>query len=320
MKVLVTTHPFGDPNDLPRRLLEDYEVIYNDTGRKLKRAELLDRLNEFSPDIIIAGTENYDNALLDLVPNLKLISRVGIGLDSVPVQECRQRGIEVAYTPDAPSNAVAELTIGQMLNCLRKLNHISNDLKGRGWNRYIGREIRDCDIGIFGCGRIGTMVVEKLSGLKPRRIFVNDIDVEKSKGLPRSEPETKMQILSSCDIVSLHIPYNKSNEYFIGKNEFRLLKKDAILINTSRGGLVDERELFEWLDRNPMAMSVLDVFEEEPYKGPLCDLSNVYLTPHLGSCSTRSRFNMEMGAVEAVMNYVSGSPVGNLAPNNEGIA
>ncbi len=314
MKVMVTTFPFGEPNSLPIKLLGDHEVFYNDVGRKYNRKELEERIKSFQPEIIIAGTELYDEDLLDMFENLKLISRVGIGLDSVPVGKCRARGVEVSYTPDAPSNAVAELTVAQMMSSLRRTNQISEDLKSGGWTRYIGRELRDCDVGLFGCGRIGSLVVEKLNGLKPRRIFVNDVEKDRMKGLMRCEPETKMQILSSCDIISIHIPFNERNENFIGKREFRLLKSDAVLINTARGGIVDEDALYDWLKANPSAMAVMDVFSEEPYKGKLKSLENIYLTPHLGSCSTKSRFNMEMGAVEAVLNFIDDEPIECLAP------
>lgn len=311
MKIIVTTNPFGYPNSSPRDFLSEYNVSYNETGRKYSKEEHIEVLKNTNPDIIIAGTENYDSEILDLCPNLKMISRVGIGLDSVDLEECSKRNIIVCYTPDAPSNAVAELTVGLMLSSLRKTILVNNNLKLGKWKRYIGREIRSCDIGIIGFGRIGKLVSEKLKGMKPRRIFINDIIPEKCKDIERCEFETKLQILCNCDIVTLHIPYNEKNKDFITKKELSLMKKDAILINTSRGGIVNEQDLSDYLNIYKDFTACVDVFEEEPYVGPLINHSQTILTPHLGSCSKKSRFDMEIGAASEVVNYINNKPLEN---------
>jgi D-3-phosphoglycerate dehydrogenase / 2-oxoglutarate reductase len=311
MKVIITTHPFGIPNHSPiNALLEQfkYECIgFNKVKQKYSKEQHIEILKKEQPDIIIAGTEKYNKDVLDLVPNLKMISRVGIGLDSVDLKECKNRGIVVTYTPDAPSNAVAELTIGQMYNCLRNIQY-----SNKTWHRYIGKELRDCNIGIFGVGRVGKLVIEKLQNLKPRRIFINDINRKLCKNIQRCEYASKPQLLSNSDIITIHIPliepginptYN--NHDFITSHDLSIMKHDAIIINTSRGGVINENDLYKWLIKCPNAKSAIDVYETEPYKGPLLDLQNAFLTPHLGSCSEKSRFDMEMGAVEEVLNFVN---------------
>jgi D-3-phosphoglycerate dehydrogenase len=308
---MVTTHPFGSANDLPIKHLEDHDVHYNDVGRKYKIEEVVERLKEFQPEILIAGTEKYDSEMLDMLPDLKMISRVGIGLDSVPIEECKRRGIVVSYTPDAPSNSVAELTICQMINMLRQVQNVDRNMREKKWTRRIGKEIRDCNVGVIGCGRIGKLVVDKLEGFKPRRILVNDIVHDKAKGLPRSEYATKMQILSSCDIITLHIPYNDDNENYMSKAEFEILKKDVKIVNMSRGGVVDEDCLYDFLRDNPDSAAAVDTFIEEPYEGKLSELDNAYLTPHLGSCSTRSRIDMELGAAEQATNFINSKKIVN---------
>jgi D-3-phosphoglycerate dehydrogenase len=315
MLILVTTDPFGKSCDVPRRQLEtiQHEVEYNTHGRRLTRDELIEYLKEHQPDIIIAGTEKYDSEILDIVPDLLMISRVGIGLDNIDLDECKKRKIIVTNTPDAPSNAVAELTICQMLNALRRVQITDKQIRQKTWDRFIGRDLRDCDIGIFGCGRIGRMVIEKLQGLKPRRIFANDIISERMHDLPRTEPSTKMQILAYCDVICVHIPYNEDNHHFISEREFALMDKQAVLINNSRGGIVDEKALVGWLESNPMASAAIDTFEEEPYiNEDLSKITNTYLTPHLGSCTEKSRFDMEVGATEEVLNFLQNKPFNNL--------
>ena len=309
--ILVTTYPFGSPNDTPLRQLEGQNVYFNGTGREYTRDELVARLEEDNPTIIIAGTEKYTPEVLKHAPRLRMISRVGVGLDSVDLDECKRLGITVCYTPLAPSNAVAELTVAEMIFALRRVRNVDEDLRNGTWNRHIGLEIRSCDVGIIGFGRIGRLVAQKLSGLKPRRIFVNDIDPSKCQNAERCELESKLQIICNCDVITLHIPYSKANHHFIDFPEFRLMKPTAVLINTSRGGVVNETALRDWLQDNPTAYACVDVYASEPYTGALLGERNTILTPHLGSCSTKSRFDMEVGATEEALNFINGKPFNN---------
>lgn len=311
IRIMVTTHPYGSINDAPIKQLHGLNVHYNDVDRRYKRDELIEKIKKIRPTIIIAGTEKYDKEILDLMSDLKLIARVGIGLDNVPLDECKKRGIIVTYTPDAPSNAVAELTICQMFNLLRRVQYAHYDILNKKWNRYIGRELRDCNVGIIGCGRIGELIIQKLQGLKPRRVFINDLIHEKAMNQPRSEYATKFQILTNCDVITIHIPHNEDNHDFIAKDEFDVMKKDVKFINTSRGGIINEKDLYDFLKQNKEAAAAIDTFDDEPYYDKLCELDNVFLTPHLGSCTIKSRFDMEVGAAEEVINYLHNLPFNN---------
>ena len=307
-RIIVTTFPFGDPDPKPLDQLEGFDVTYNEVGRKYSPEEHHAVLKVRNPHIIIAGTEKYTAEVLDLCPALRMISRVGIGVDSVDLDECEKRGIIVCNTPDAPSNAVAELTVCQMINALRRVSIVDSIIRNDGWERFIGRELRDCDVGIIGFGRIGTLVAQKMWGLKPRRVFINDIVQEKCKDIQRCEYATKSQIMYHCDIITLHIPYNSENHHFISEDDLRLMKDGVVLINTSRGGIVDENALYNWLKRKPNATAAVDTFVKEPYKDLLIELPNCLLTPHLGSCTRKSRFGMEVGATEEAMNFLRGKP------------
>ena len=307
--IVVTTSPYGSKNSDPRELLEhlcldnNMKVSYNETGRKYSREELLLVLQNKRPEIIVAGTEKYDVSILDTCPNLRMISRVGIGLDSVDLDECKKRGICVTYTPDAPTNAVAELTIGQIISLLRKTWIVDSEMRSGNWDRFIGREISNCTIGIIGAGRIGSEVIKKLSSLCPKRMLYTDTDPSREI-FPEYEWSSKDRILEECDVISLHIPLTKHNVKYIGTKELSILKKDACILNTSRGGIIDEEALYMWLSENNDASASIDVFEKEPYDGVLLSLSNVLATPHLGSCSKKSRLAMELDAAKSVDNYL----------------
>ncbi|MFH0779314.1 MAG: NAD(P)-dependent oxidoreductase [Parcubacteria group bacterium] len=308
MKILVTIHPFGISREETQKSLQGFDVIYNEKGRKYTGDELKDILQKINPDIIIAGTEKYSADILDLCPNLKMISRAGVGVDAIDLMECHKRKIIVTYTPDVASHAVAELTIGQMLNCLRFVQKASGQ-----WQRLIGKSIKDCVVGVFGYGRIGKEVVKKLQSLEPQKILINDINNLTLLDLPQANLATKEEIIRNSDIITFHIPliepalfpaYNNQN--FFAAEELLKLKSDSIIINTSRGGIINESDLFDWLSCHPEGRAAVDVFCEEPYAGALRNLDNAYLTPHIGSCTEKCRYDMEVGAVKEVLAFTGG--------------
>ena len=175
-KVLITTVPFADKNCLPLDLLKksNIEYLINPLNKKLTENELVEMISDF--DVIIAGTELITKKVMDAATNLKMISRVGIGLDSVNLLEAEKRGIVVSYTPDAPAPAVAELTIGLMLTLLRSVQLSNMEMHIGKWHRFFGRRLSKVVIGIIGIGRIGTGVLQHLQGFGSLKILVNDIN------------------------------------------------------------------------------------------------------------------------------------------------
>jgi len=307
-KILVTTSPFGKTSERPKALLQSHDVVYNDMERKHTQDELCKILSSVNPDYIIAGTEKYDRNTLCSCKNLKMISRVGIGVDGIDFDCCKERGIVVSNTPDAPSNAVAELTILQMLNMLRKVQNVSTALsKQDKWNRYIGRELRSCVVGVVGMGRIGKLVVDKMSSLSRNKILINDIDPNTLYENIQVAPATIYKIFDECDIITIHIPLNDgkiNNKGFICKHELGMMKPDVRLLNMSRGGIINEDDLYNWLKENKKACAAIDCFENEVYRGKLTKLGNAYLTPHLGSCTVDSRNAMETEASQNVIDHI----------------
>ncbi len=317
MKVIITTVPFGVISPRPFDLLKEgvSEFSINPFNRKLRPEEVAGVIGD--ADIVIAGTEPITSEVMDLCPNLKSICRVGIGLDSVDLLAARARGIDVSYTPDAPSPAVAELTLGLMIDLLRGISKADRDIRTGTWLRTAGRRLSESCIGIIGCGRIGGQVIEHIRGGFPSaRILANDI-VDVLNLNNSVEWVSKEQIYRECDIISLHVPLTPETKNLISAEEFQKFKTGALLLNTARGGIVNEHELVNALRNGSLQAAAIDAFEEEPYTGKLRDIGNVVLTCHLGSMTQDCRAQMEIEATEEAVRFHQGAPFINPVPEAE---
>lgn len=318
LNVLITTVPFADKNSLPLELLKGVgaNFVINPIGRKLKEEELAELIGDF--DILIAGTEPITAFVLSKASKLKLISRVGIGLDNVDLLEAQKRGILVSYTPDAPAPAVAELTIGLMLSLLRNI-HLANKQMHEGeWNRYFGRRIPEITIGIIGVGRIGGRVLRRLSAFGTPRILVNDLTPNRNVAEKlKLEWVDKETIFKEADLISLHLPLTSQTKNLIRKDQLFSMKKDALIINTSRGGIINENDLFEVLENGHLEGAAIDVFEREPYSGDLAKIERCILTSHMGSMSIDCRIKMEIEATEEAVRFILKTPLKALVPISE---
>ncbi|MBF0188809.1 MAG: lactate dehydrogenase [Magnetococcales bacterium] len=318
MKALITTVPFGDRNRQPLDALKHAGVEYliNPLGKKLKAPELADMVSDF--DVIIAGTEPITDEVMAKGSNLKMISRVGIGLDSVDLMAAERRGITVSYTPDAPAPAVAELTIGLMISLLRSVQVSNLHMHHRRWHRYFGRRIATSTIGIIGTGRIGKGVIRHLSGFNCQRILVNDLHTKHDLGNnPVLEWCDKETIYKQADIITLHVPLTAKTKNMVRREHLELMSSHAILINTARGGIINEQDLFDMLNRGHLGGASIDVFQDEPYTGPLCDVDRCLLTAHMGSMSEDCRTRMEIEATDEAIRFLKNEPLQGVVPEDE---
>jgi D-3-phosphoglycerate dehydrogenase len=317
-KVLITTVPFGEKNRLPIEQLKAAGIDYviNPLGRKLKEDELAELVSDF--DALIAGTESITEKVMARAKCLKLISRVGIGLDSVDLVAAERHGIKVSYTPDAPAPAVAELTLGLMLSLLR-LIHVANAQMHRGeWQRHFGRRISEVTIGIIGAGRIGARVLRLVSALGCQRILVNDTRPESCAVSPlKLEWAEKETIYREADVISFHVPLTGQTKNMIRREHLLQMKKDAVLINTARGGIINETDLAAVMMSGHLSGAAVDVFDHEPYTGELALIERCLLTSHMGSMSVDCRTRMEIEATEEVIRFVRGLPLQGLVPAEE---
>ena len=294
-KIAITTTTFGEYDKEPLNLLDmnGFHVKLNPYQRRLKKGEVIELCKDAIG--IIAGTETLDADIMETLTTLKVISRCGTGTDNVALVDADRIGIKVYNTPDAPTSAVAELTVGLMINLLRNISLMEKELRMGQWKKRMGNLLCEKRIGIKGFGRIGKKVAELL---RPFGCEIAYADPFVEDGLLGLQRMSLKDMLCWADLVTIHVGVN---EKLIGEEEFKCMKDGAIIINTSRGGVVDESALYGNLKNGHLAGAALDVFEEEPYSGPLKELGNIILTPHIGSYARDTRVEMEGQAVENLL-------------------
>ena len=316
-KILIATYPFSKSGSKPIELLKEtgWELIFNPYNRRLKGGEVEELIKDV--DAVIAGTEPYP---VDAIKKskLKVISRVGIGLDNVPLKECNELGVKVAYTPDAPSQAVAELTIANIINLARFIHQSDKSVRLSAWNRHLGFLLKELTIGIIGMGRIGKIVTQLLQPFHTK-ILGCDIKPDYEFGEKYNLKWcSKEEILKQANLITLHMPGNRRNYQYIDRNSLALMQTGSYLINTSRGVIVDETALYDALIQKHLAGAALDVFAKEPYEGPLAKLENIIFTAHMGASANESRYLMELGATEDCIRILNGEkPLHNAYEENK---
>jgi len=303
-RILITTYPFGKCGNKPLELLESsgHEVVNNPLNRRLKASEVPELIKDF--DIIIAGTEPYP---IEAIQNskVKAICRVGIGLDNVPLNYCKENGITVSYTPEAPSQGVAELTVANILNLSRMVMKSDRSVREGMWNRYLGFLLEEMTIGLVGLGRIGSKVAKLLQPFNPKILATEIVDKTELLEQFNIELVDKETLFKRSDLISLHIPNNKQNFQYANRESLSWMKTGSLLINTSRGPVVDEDALYDALIQNHLGGAALDVFCSEPYEGKLTKLDNIIFTAHMGASAQKSRYLMELGAAEDCLNFIN---------------
>lgn len=302
--ILVTPSSFGLYDRAPLARLEaaGYRVVLNPHGRRLTEKEARDLVIAHGPVGIIAGVEPLTGAVLKRAAGLKVISRCGIGLDSVDGVAAAELGIEVTNTPEAPVVPTAELTLGLMLTLLRGIHRVDASIRGGGWLRHMGGMLSGKTVGIIGCGRIGSCVAGLLV---PFQCRVLGYDLHRPWAVPQGHAVGLDVLLRESDIVSLHLPYTPGGAPTIHRGSLGTMKRGSFLINAARGGLVDETALLESLESGHLAGAALDAFGEEPYVGPLTALDNVLLTTHIGSYAAEGRVMMEGEAVDHLLGVLA---------------
>ncbi len=305
--IFVTLSSFAEYDDAPLKALQTSGVSLqiHSTGKRITTAELL--ANGQLATVVIAGVEPYDRATLDALPNLRCICRLGVGVDAIDLAAAKTHGVVVTNTPEAPTAAVAELALTMMLALSRNLPRQSAAARAREWKRLECHLIGGRRVGIIGLGRIGRRVAELVRAFGSE-VWGVDLFVDAAWCTNIGvRPSSLDEVIEHCDVISIHAARATEAPLRIGASEMARMKQGAILINLGRGDMVDEHALHAALASGRLFGAGLDVYSEEPYSGPLCELDNVILTPHAATLAVETRTAMERDCVRKALAFVDGS-------------
>lgn len=301
-KILTTPRSYG--KDMPE-LFEQleaagYEVVRNTTGGILDR----DRMKAMIADCagVIVGVDPLDAEILACAPKLRAIAKYGVGVDNIDLDYCRAHGIAVSRTVGANSEAVADYALALMLAVARRVPEIDRKCRCMNWGKITTRDVSHATLGLFGLGAIGRHVAARAQGFGMKIIAYDPYwpeDFAREHHIARAEPD---EIFRTADFISLHLPLTPETEGFVGEREIGLMKRDAVLINTARGGLVDERALFRALKEMRIYGAGLDAFAHEPPEDDgWFELDNVVLGSHCAASTRGATENMGRMATENIL-------------------
>jgi D-3-phosphoglycerate dehydrogenase len=296
--------------DEARQMLLDagFEIRCNETGVRPTADELKELLD--GAFAAVAGTEKYTADVLESAKDLRALIRFGVGTDNLDLEALKAAGVEVGTT--ANYNSVAEFALTLMLGLIKNLPRLDAAARKGQWARFPMREIAGKTVGIVGFGRIGRRVAELLKGFGPTILaydpFVAPELIEKAGALPSGFEE----LLRESDIVTLHLPFTPEVRHLMNAETLALMKDGAYLVNTARGGLVDEAALCEALASGKLAGAAIDVYETEPITAdnPLFKFENAVFSPHVSALSFETNYNGSLICAESIINvYNGGKPV-----------
>ena len=297
-KVVVTSISFGKSTVLREELLQVFpNSVFNESGRRLSGNELIEFMSD--ADAAIVGIETINDSILEHTPELKIISKYGVGLDSIDQESLSRRNVFLGWKGGLNRRSVSELTLCFMLGLCRNIFDSGFKLKKSKWDKNGGYQLSGKVVGIIGCGHIGSDVVKLLSPLNCK-ILVQDIVDKSDFCRKQGASETSLgEVIERSDIISLHVPLTELTRQMVDESFLRRMKSTAFFINTSRGGVVDQEALKNALHQRIVAGAALDVFlEEPPTDEEFLSLPNLMVTPHIGGNASEAIEAMGRSAID----------------------
>ncbi len=308
-KVYVTRQLPSEGMDL---LARDCELDFNPHDRGMTREELIDCVGD-AEGLVTLLSDNIDAEIMDAGPNLKVIANYAVGFNNIDIAAATERGIAVTNTPGVLTETTADLAWALLMATARRIAESDKFMRSgkfRGWAPmlYLGNDIYGKTLGIVGFGRIGRAVARRASGFNMKVLYSSRSRapeaIEKSLNAVFCPLET---LLRESDFVSLHVPLTEQTHHLIGDEEFDIMKKSSILINTARGPVVNEKALVRTLEAEKIAGAGLDVYEQEPgFEPQLAEMDNVVMVPHIGSASVATRTKMSVMVAEDAIDVLKG--------------
>jgi len=293
--LFIATSSFSKKNPKILNLLKKNKISFktNPLNRKLNQQETIKYANNHTH--ILAGTEIYNGNVLNKLSKLKYIFRLGSGIENIDFNTLINKKIKFNKSKVTPEVAVAELTIGCCISLLRNIHTQNDDMKNKIWNKRMGNILYGKKFGIIGYGKVGKYLAKILKNFGVKLI------ISDKKKIKNVNQKSLNYLISNSDVVSLNLNYVRSKKKILTKRKLNNLKKNCILINTSRAEVVDNKHLYKILKNKRISGAALDVFDSEPYYGNFINLKNVLLTPHIGGYAREIRNKMEIEAVETII-------------------
>jgi phosphoglycerate dehydrogenase-like enzyme len=298
--VAVASHSFSKNATLRRELAARYpSARFNETGRPLQGDALVDFLR--GHEKAITGLERLDESVFRAVPELRIVSKYGVGLDMIDLDAARRCGVSVRWTAGVNRQAVAELAICFMIALCRGVLPLARAIAAGEWRHPGGRQLSSAVVGVLGCGHVGQQVA-RICRSFGASVLAHDVRAYDEFYREQSiTPVSLASLLSTSDIVTIHLPLDASTRGLIGRREVALMKPTAFLINTARGGIVDEQAVKDALVGERLAGAAFDVFAEEPPADrDLLSLNNFVGTPHIGGGTAEAVLAMGRAAIEGL--------------------
>jgi D-3-phosphoglycerate dehydrogenase len=295
--VAVASHSFPKSEILKRELLARYPgSVFNETRKPLRGGALIAFLRGYT--MAITGLEVMDAAVFAALPELRVVSKYGVGVDTIDFDAARRHNIAIRFTPGVNRQAVAELAIAFMIMLARRLGPLTREMHEGVWTHGGGRQLSSATVGVIGCGHVG-QTVARLCRAFGARVLAHDI--RRYDDFYRAHEVMAVSLddlLRAADFVTLHVPLDASTRGMIGARELSQMKRDAFLVNTARGGIVDEQALKRALVDHNLAGAAFDVFSSEPFADTeLLSMSNFVATPHVGGSSAEAVLAMGRAAI-----------------------
>lgn len=301
-KILTTPRSYGKnmPELFAQLEAAGYEVVKNSTGGILDKETMKEMIADCAG--VIVGVDPLDAEVLACAPKLRAIAKYGVGVDNIDLKYCEEHGIKVSRTVGANSEAVADYAMTLIMAVARKAVMIDRRCRSKDWGKISTRDVSGATIGIFGLGAIGKHVAKRAQGFGMHVLAYDPYwpeEYAKANDIVRADAET---IFRNADFISLHLPLMESTKNFVGEKEIAMMKKDAVLINTARGGLIDEAALLKALKEERIYGAGIDAFAQEPPEDEAWfELDNVVLGSHCAASTRGATENMGRMATENVL-------------------
>jgi D-3-phosphoglycerate dehydrogenase len=283
--------------------LAEHDLWFGPTDRAISTADLIERAK--TAEILLVGRERIDSPLLDKLPNLQAIAKYGVGLDNVDIRELQRRGIALLHAPGVNRFAVAELTIGLAISVFRNIAYSDRSMRAGIWRKDGGRQLFGATVAIIGCGAVGSELARALKAFQCR-LLLNDIrDISPLANEVNGIIVDYVGALSQADMVSFHVPLTAETDKMFGFRELSLVRRGCIVVNTSRGEVIDESALAAGLESGQLGGAACDVFVTEPQiNHNLLKFDNFVGTAHIAGNSLEAVWAMGNAALQGIENYL----------------